>query len=123
MKGERLKSEDIKTEVFFFPAAAHSEKDGSFTNTQRLLQWHFKAIDPPDDCRSDLHFVYHLGKKLKELYAGFERSKDKPIKDLTWDYPVKGNMMIPMRKRFYFEINGFTPSDKKPVSGFTSFKR
>jgi formate dehydrogenase major subunit len=36
-RGE-VRPEDIGTEVFFFPAAAHTEKDGSFTNTQRLLQ-------------------------------------------------------------------------------------
>jgi len=43
----------IKTEIFFMPAAAAAEKDGCFTNTQRLLQWHDKAVAPPDDCRSD----------------------------------------------------------------------
>ena len=32
---------------------AHAEKDGCFTNTQRLLQWHDKAVDPPGDARSD----------------------------------------------------------------------
>ena len=32
--------------MFFLPAAAHTEKDGSFTNTQRLLQWHHKAVEP-----------------------------------------------------------------------------
>ena len=53
--------EDIATEVFFLPVAAHTEKDGSFTNTQRLLQWHSKACEPPGDCRSDLHWVYALG--------------------------------------------------------------
>src|ERR1051326_6802605 len=42
----------IKTEVFFLPAASSPEKEGSLTNTQRLLQWHDKAIDPPRDCRS-----------------------------------------------------------------------
>ena len=45
--------EDIGTEVFFMPAATYVEKDGSFTNTQRLLQWHAKAVEPPGDCRSD----------------------------------------------------------------------
>src|SRR3989442_4803565 len=59
----------IKTEVFFLPAAASTEKEGSFTNTQRLIQWRDKAIDPPGDARSDLWFTYHLGKRLKELYA------------------------------------------------------
>ena len=43
---------DIRTEVFFIPAASHTEKDGTLTNTQRLLQWHSKALDPQGDCRS-----------------------------------------------------------------------
>jgi len=37
-RGE-LKTAEIETEVFFFPAAGHAEKEGAFTNTQRLLQW------------------------------------------------------------------------------------
>src|SRR6266581_397089 len=47
-RGE-LKTEEIETEVFFFPAAGHAEKEGAFTNTQRLLQWRQKAVDPPGD--------------------------------------------------------------------------
>ena len=43
--------EDIGTEVFFFPAAAHTEKEGTFTNTNRLLQWHHKAVEPVADQR------------------------------------------------------------------------
>ena len=58
-----LRAEDIGTEVFFLPAAAHTEKDGTFTNTQRLLQWHHKAVEPPGDCRSELWFAYHLGRR------------------------------------------------------------
>ena len=42
-----MRTEDIGTEVFFLPAAAHTEKNGSFTNTQRMLQWHHKAVEPP----------------------------------------------------------------------------
>ena len=42
-----MRTEDIGTEVFFMPAAAHTEKDGTFTQTQRLLQWHHKAVEPP----------------------------------------------------------------------------
>ena len=41
-----MRTEDIGTEVFFLPAAAHTEKDGTFTNTQRLLQWHHQAVEP-----------------------------------------------------------------------------
>src|SRR4028118_1253848 len=41
--GEMI-TEDIATEVFFLPAAAHTEKSGTFTNTQRLVQWHPQAL-------------------------------------------------------------------------------
>src|SRR4029077_17502114 len=90
-----VRADDIATEVFLFPAAAHTEKDGSFTNTQRLLQWHHKAIDPPGDCRSDLHFMFHLGNRLKTLYAGSTEKKDRPVQDLTWNYPVQGKLDEP----------------------------
>ena len=76
----------IGTEVFFLPAAAGPEKDGTLTNTQRLLQWHDKAIDPPGDCRSDAWYVYDLGKRLKRLYAGSTDPRDAPLLALTWDY-------------------------------------
>ncbi|MBV9257606.1 MAG: molybdopterin-dependent oxidoreductase, partial [Ktedonobacteraceae bacterium] len=83
---EPVDSSKIKTEVFLMPAAASTEKEGSFTNTQRLLQWRDKAVDPPGDARSDLWFVYHLGKRLKELYAESKEARDRPIQALTWDY-------------------------------------
>ncbi len=120
-RGE-VRTEDIATEVFFFPAAAHTEKDGSFTNTQRLLQWHHKAIDPPGDCRSELHFIYHLGRRLKKLYEGSSDPKDRPIRDLTWDYPVKGRHAEPDAEAVLKEINGFTVADGRPVDDFTFLK-
>ena len=65
-----LRTEDIGTEVFFLPAAAHTEKAGSFTNTQRLLQWHHQAVEPAGDARSDLWFTYHLGRRIRAKLAG-----------------------------------------------------
>ena len=76
----------IKTEVFLLPAAASTEKEGCFTNTQRLIQWRDKAVDPPADARSDLWFIYHLGKHLKELYAESTEPRDRPLQALLWDY-------------------------------------
>ncbi len=61
-----LVTDQIGTEVFFLPAATHTEKEGTFTNTQRLLQWHRQAIEPPDDARSDLWFYFHLGRILRD---------------------------------------------------------
>ena len=81
-----LKPEEIATEVFLLPAAATAEMDGTYTNTQRLVQWHDRAADPPGDARSDLWFTVQLGLRLKELYADSTLDRDRPIQALTWDY-------------------------------------
>jgi len=120
-RGE-VSPKDIPTEVFFFPCAAHTEKEGSFTNTERLLQWRHKAVEPPGDCRSELHFTYHLGKRLRELYAGSADPKDRALLALTWDYPVSGPTEEPSAEAVLREINGFTVADRKPVAGFTDLK-
>jgi formate dehydrogenase major subunit len=83
-----MRSADIGTEVFFLPAAAHTEKAGTFTQTQRLLQWHHKAVEPTGDCRSELHFFYHLGKQLRERLAASQLERDIPLRQLEWDYPL-----------------------------------
>ncbi len=86
---------DIKTEVFFLPAAGAPEKEGSLTNTQRMLQWHDKAIDPIGDSRSDAWFLYHLGKRLRQLYAGSTDPRDQPLLRLTWDYDFEERPRLP----------------------------
>src|SRR5437773_12371766 len=90
VKSGELNPADIQTEVFFLAAAAVPEMDGSFTNTQRLVQWHEKAVDPPGDARSDLWFTFHLGQRLKKLYAASKLERDRPIQALTWDYLDEG---------------------------------
>ena len=107
-----------QTEVFFFPAATHTEKDGSFTNTQRLLQWHAKAVDPPGDCRSELWFMYHLGRRLRALYASSDLERDRPLLDLTWSYGDDEPDALAVLK----EINGFVVADGTPVSGFSELE-
>src|SRR4051812_10570231 len=113
-----LRTTDIGTEVFFMPAAAHTEKDGTFTNTQRMLQWHHKAVEPPGDSRSDLWFAYHLGRRIREKLAGSLDPKDKPILELTWDYPTEGRHQDPSADAVLKEINGFRVADGKTVSGY-----
>jgi formate dehydrogenase major subunit len=102
-----LRPEEIGTEVFFLPAASHLEKDGSFTNTQRLLQWHFKAVEPKSDCRSELWFYFHLGKKIKEKLKSSPDPKDLPIQDLTWAYGTSGQIEEPGAEAVLAEINGW----------------
>jgi formate dehydrogenase major subunit len=85
-RGE-LKPEEIETEVFFFPAAGHAEKEGAFTNTQRLLQWREKAVDPPGDARSDAWFIHQLALRLKAKAQQSNDSIDEPLRALDWWYP------------------------------------
>ena len=110
--------EECGTEVFFIPSALVAEKDGSFTQTQRMLQWHDKSVEPPDDARSDAWFVYHLGRKIKGMYKDSEEPRDKLIRALTWDYPVEGEHEEPHIESILKEINGYTVANGEPVSGF-----
>jgi formate dehydrogenase major subunit len=102
-----MRTEDLGLEVFFFPAAAHTEKSGSFTNTNRMLQWHWEAVEPTGDCRSDLWFMYHLGRRIRERLAGSTDAMDRPVLDLTWDYPTEGALIEPSADAVLAEINGW----------------
>jgi formate dehydrogenase major subunit len=114
-RGE-LRPEEIKTEIFMLPAALAGEKDGTFTNTHRLVQWHDKVVDPPGDSRSDLWFIYHLGKRLKHLYAGSSDPRDGGIQNLTWDYPETGPNQDPSAEAVLKEINGYTWPERKQLA-------
>src|SRR5581483_9700926 len=102
-----MRATDIATEVFFLPAAAHTEKDGSFTNTQRMLQWHHTAVPPQGDARSDLWFAYHLGKRIRAKLASSRAERDLPIRHLTWDYPTLGEHEEPDAHAVLAEVNGW----------------
>ncbi len=109
-----VKPEQIDTEVFLFPSAQVAEMEGSFTNTQRLLQWHCKAVEPPEDCRSDLWFTYQLGRRLKEHYARSTRVRDQGMRHLVWNYESAEPSAIPGEpdpESVLKEINGFYTDD------------
>jgi len=115
-----LVTEDIGTEIFFLPAASHVEKAGSFTQTQRMLQWRDKAVDPPGDARSELDFYYRLGRLVREKLAGSTDEMDRPLLDLAWDYPVDEHGEIDGHAVLR-EINGTGP-DGRALSAYTELK-
>jgi formate dehydrogenase major subunit len=118
-----VKTQDIKTEVFFFPSAQVAETEGSFTNTQRMLQWHYKATEAPGDCRSDPWFTYQLGKRLKGLYASSTAPRDAGFKHLVFDYEhddaTERQRGEPDARKLLKEINGFMTDD--PARHIASF--
>ncbi len=104
----------IKTEVYFLPAAHIAEKSGSMTQTQRTLQWHEKAVDPPGEARGDLWYWWHLGRRMRKIYASSTRPRDNGIKNMAWDYdpdPKEAERFRvkdePDAKKILWALNGF----------------
>ena len=114
--------EDCGTEVFLMPSGLVAEKDGSFTQTQRMLQWHDKAVEPPDQARSDAWFVFHLGRRIKQLYESSSDPRDKLIQAMTWDYPMEGEYDEPNMESILREVSGYNVADGSPVSGFAALE-
>ncbi len=121
LRGE-VKPEEIQTEVFLLPAAGHAEKEGTFTNTQRLLQWHQKAVDAPGDSRSENWFMFHLGNLVREKARKDPRPRNAGVLALTWDYKTEGAHAEPSADEILQEVNGFTVADRQLVPGFTALK-
>jgi formate dehydrogenase major subunit len=127
VKSGQVKIADIKTEVFFFPSAQIAETEGSFTNTQRMLQWHYKAVEAPGDCRSDPWFTYQLGKRLKKMYAMSSAPRDQGFKNLVFDYESADDgerrRGDPDVKKLLKEINGYYSADPdRHVAAFADLK-
>jgi formate dehydrogenase major subunit len=100
---------DIKTEVFLLPAADFAEKDGTFTNSARWIQWKWKAVDPPGVAKSDQEIVARLFLAVRDLYK-----KDpsgvlpEAVTNLSWGYtnPVEPDLGDVLK-----EINGKALAD------------
>ncbi len=46
------------------PAACWAEKEGTFTSTERRVQWTNRAVSPPGEAREDLWIICQLAKRL-----------------------------------------------------------
>jgi formate dehydrogenase major subunit len=116
-RGE-IRTTDIATEVFLLPAAGHAEKEGTFTNTERLLQFREKAVDPPGDARSESWFIHHLARRLKAKAAADPRPRNAGLNALTFNYATSGSHHEPDAEEVLKEINGYRVADRSLVPGF-----
>ena len=122
----------IGTEMFYIPVATVLEKEGTMVNTNRMLQFHDKAIAPAGDARSDLYVFHQLGLRLNNRYAGSTDPKDRPILDLRWDYESddahERAIGEPSALKVLNEINGYvtapgrTMDDSPQVGAFADLK-
>jgi formate dehydrogenase major subunit len=93
----------IQTTVYRLPCAGFAEKDGSFTNSARWLQWKNAALPPPADCRLDQAIVAQIFLKVRELYQKQGGKFPDPILNLTWAYSSPSN---PSLAEVAQEVNG-----------------
>ena len=104
------KSGDVKTEVFLLPAANFAEKDGSFTNSARWVQWKWKAVDPPGEAKPDQEIIGRIFLKVRELYKKEGGKNPDPVVNLNWWYT---NAASPSLAEVCKEINGWAIEDIK----------
>src|SRR6266511_2070700 len=76
----------IGTEVYLLPAATFAEKDGTFTNSARWLQWKWKAVDPPGQAKADQEILARLVLAVRELYKKEGGAGLESIQNLLWSY-------------------------------------
>ncbi len=114
-----VKPGEIKTKVWALPAASSIEKSGSVSNSGRLAQFRWKAVEPPGEAKSDLWIVDELMNKLKELYeADTNAPAREAITELFWDYERDAEGEIEV-ENIGLEISGFTyPTDVKDTKDF-----
>jgi formate dehydrogenase major subunit len=88
-RGPGMDPAKIKTEVFFLPAAASVEKEGSITNSGRWSQWRYQGPKPLGKSLPDGQIIMELGNKIKSQYKDGGTFAE-PIQNLKWDYLTKG---------------------------------
>jgi formate dehydrogenase major subunit len=95
----------IQTTVYRLPCAGFAEKDGTFTNSARWLQWKNTALPMPDGCRLDQGIVAQIFLRVRALYQADPGKYPDPIMKLTWNYTDPNN---PSLAEVLKEINGKT---------------
>ncbi len=96
------------TTVYRLPGAGFAEKDGTFVNSARWLQWKYVAVPPPGDAKVDQEILARIFLKVRELYKSEGGKFPDPILNLTWAYTTPQN---PSLAEVAKEINGKALAD------------
>src|SRR6267378_4715211 len=104
----------IQTEVFQLPCSGFAEKDGSFINSARWIQWKWKAIDPPGQAKTDQEILSRILLAVRELYKKEGGALPEQVLNVTWNYT---NPVSPDLGEVLKEINGKALTDIKDKDG------
>jgi formate dehydrogenase major subunit len=108
---------NINTAVYRLPGAGFAEKDGTFVNSARWLQWKYVALPPPGQARVDQEILARIFLKVRELYQKEGGKFADPVLNLSWSYTTPLN---PSLSECAKEINGRALADvTDPVTSQT----
>jgi formate dehydrogenase major subunit len=120
-KAPGVNPKDVNTEVFFIPAAPAAEKNGSLTNTMRLIQWHEAAVKPPGDVQTDAQVFCTLAHRLQKMYAGSKKDRDAGFLAANFKYGDKPDH--PDIVEVLKEINGVATEEIRDKDGKVLYKK
>src|SRR5579872_2822525 len=109
----------INTTVYRLPGAGFAEKDGTFVNSARWLQWKNAALPPPGEARLDQAILAQIFLKVRELYQKEGGKFPDPILNASWAY---SNPLNPSLAEAAKEINGKAVADVTDPATNTTIK-
>src|SRR5687767_12973693 len=98
----------INTTVYRLPGAGFAEKDGTFVNSARWLQWKHPAVPPPGQAKLDQEILASIFLKVRDLYNAEGGRFADPILNISWPYTTPLN---PSLSELAKEINGRALAD------------
>ncbi len=110
---------NIKTEVYRLPGAGFAEKDGTFVNSARWLQWKWAAVPPPGDAKLDQEILAQIFLRVRDLYEKEGGKFPDPILNLSWNYTIPSNPSLSEVAR---ELNGKALDDVTDKATNTTLK-
>ena len=109
----------INTTVYRLPGAGFAEKDGTFVNSARWLQWKWAAVPPPGDCKLDQEILARIFLKVREKYQKEGGKFADPILKVSWSYT---NPYNPSLSEVAKELNGKAVADVTDAKTNTTIK-
>lgn len=107
----------IQTEVILLPANYFMEKEGTISNSSRMVQWRYKAVNGPGTSKNDLEIIDAVFRRVRDLYKDSNDPKDLSIRNADWNYPQQG-----MAEAVLKEIGGFDLKTGQTVNGIADLQ-
>ncbi len=93
------------------------EKEGTLTNSGRLVQWRYAAVNPPGEAKTDIEIIDLLFNKIRALYKNSTDPKDQPLLKAQWNYPANARSEAVLR-----EIGGVDLKTGQPINSIADLQ-